>query len=311
MKSEKENIQQRHEDDIGIDIGQIFRFLVESWKKLTLGAAAGVAIGLLWAAFFSNYRGELILDNSNSSRIQLNSVRGHNNPAVTFTSWRILSTKLPLLAPFYFQSELAAPQHAKIMHLLSARWWSKNVTPVYSLSKADAKNLAPISQSIQESESTAISHIKISASDVDQETVESNLKVIANFIRTGSAYLELQNLLGDYDAYEQVRGADLRKEVTAAEIELDFLKQQARDLEKMRLRFPSSTSSASNQIMDLKDSGAKYLPIQTQLVAIHTDINNANERLVRLRDEQIRLEIFSSFLAQARAAAAEQTDGLS
>lgn len=197
------------------------------------------------------------------------------------------------------------------MHLLSANWWAKNVTPVYSLSKADTKNLASISQSIQESESTAISHIKISHSDVDRETVESNLKVIANFIRTGSAYLELQNLLSDYDAYEQIRGADLRKEVTAAEIEVDFLKQQARDLEKLRLRFPSSTSSASNQIMDLKDSGAKYLPIQTQLVAIQTDINNANERLVRLRDEQIRLEIFSSFLAQAKAAAAEQIDGLS
>lgn len=53
----------------------------------------------------------------------------------------------------------------------------------------------------------------------------------------------------------------------------------------MGKRFPVE-SRGSIQVFDPKDSGAKYLPINTQIIAINTDINNNNESLSRLKDQQ-------------------------
>jgi hypothetical protein len=52
--------------------------------------------------------------------------------------------------------------------------------------------------------------------------------------------------------------------------------------------------------VDAKDSGAKYLPIPTQIVAATTDANNLKESLSRYRDEEKQLPIYRQFIEKAK-----------
>ena len=52
--------------------------------------------------------------------------------------------------------------------------------------------------------------------------------------------------------------------------------------------------------MDAKDSGAKYLPISTQIVAATTDANSLRESLARYRDEEKQLQIYTQFIQKAK-----------
>lgn len=284
--------------DDEISLGQIIGFFIESWKQLGFGAAAGVVLGLAGVMVFGAYKAEMILDNSSKK-------------AIDFTSWRVLETKLPLLAARVVESKLTKPEEEDQFKRLSrSDWWQKNVVPTYSLSKTDTKNLVAISKDLQDAEGSSILYLKVTSSDTSQEKSEKNLKISANFIRSGSAYLTLKSLLDGYESSVQTKEADLQRKITAAEIERAFMNQKAQNLEEMHRRFPGNAKLSSNQILDPKDSGAKYFPISIQLVAINTDINNANETLVRMRDELAQQKIIRMFLDQATPAVAGQADGL-
>ena len=53
-------------------------------------------------------------------------------------------------------------------------------------------------------------------------------------------------------------------------------------------------------MVDAKDSGAKYLPISTQIVAATTDANSLRESLARYRDEEKQLPIYTQFIEKAK-----------
>jgi hypothetical protein len=92
--------------------------------------------------------------------------------------------------------------------------------------------------------------------------------------------------------------ARIESKVNATLIELEYQKARLKSLEELGKRFPVESRS-SIQAFDPKDSGAKYLPINTQIIAINTDINNKNESLSRLKDQQAQQEQIKLWLERS------------
>jgi hypothetical protein len=68
----------------------------------------------------------------------------------------------------------------------------------------------------------------------------------------------------------------------------------------LRTRFPGNVVVGSQQVVDLKDSNAKYMPISTQIVAVQSDINAAQEDLARMRDKLAQSALLRAFVAKAQ-----------
>ena len=61
-------------------------------------------------------------------------------------------------------------------------------------------------------------------------------------------------------------------------------------------------------MVDAKDSGAKYLPISTQIIAATTDLNGIQEQLARLKDEESQVKVYSSFADSGKKLLTETFD---
>lgn len=288
--------QPLNEGDDGINIGQVIDFLSEHWKKAAIGAAVGAVIGAAGWSVLATYKAESVLI---------------NNGALSFMSWRGLQKNLPLLAGQMLEMKQVKPGEEGIYKSLSdAKWWSKNVVPTYSLTKADTKDLATISKDLQESGGTNILNLVVTASGSSKELAEANVDTATKFIKQGSAYLSIKNLINGYESQVLNNDADLQKKILDAEVELKFMRERARNLESLRQRFPANAAVGTQQIVDLKDSNAKFMPISTQLVAINTDINNTVESLQRMRDQMAQMNVLREFVQLALPLVAKDSNGL-
>jgi len=103
--------------------------------------------------------------------------------------------------------------------------------------------------------------------------------------------------------------AQLQKKMTDTQIELDYQQKRAQSLEELHKRFPS-TASVTQQVVDPKDSGAKYLPLTTQIIAVNNDINASKEALERQQKSLAQLTLTQAFWEQAAPLADKTYDGL-
>lgn len=283
-------------DDEGIDLGQVVDFLSENWKKAVAGAMAGAVIGVGGWATLANYKAESVLV---------------NNGAINFMSWRGLQKSLPLLASqLVADKRIPAGEEGMYMRLSDAKWWAKNVVPTYSLTKADTKDLAAISKDLQDSGGTTILNLVVTAQASSKEAAVANVDVATQFIKQGSAYLSIKNLINGFESQILNANANLQKQIVDAEVDLKFMRERAKNLETLRQRFPQNAAVSSQQIVDLKDSNAKYMPISTQLVAINSDINNTVESLQKLRDQLAKTKTLRAFVEKALPIVNKETNGL-
>lgn len=75
--------------------------------------------------------------------------------------------------------------------------------------------------------STTILSLTIKADGSSKEKSIENVRAAAKFLRTGSAYLQLRNILNSYETETISTVADLQKKITTAEIEMDYQVQRA------------------------------------------------------------------------------------
>jgi hypothetical protein len=85
--------------------------------------------------------------------------------------------------------------------------------------------------------------------------------------------------------------------------------QRAKALEDLHKRFPGG-NNASNQVVDPKDSGAKYLPLATQIIAVNNDINLSKEALQRYKDRLAQITQLKIFLDEAMPLTEKTFDGI-
>ena len=297
MNSSYQNPADTYQDeDDGISLAQVVDFLSENWKRALAGAVAGALIGVGGWSVLATYKAESVLI---------------NNGALSFMSWRGLQKNLPLLAGQMVETKQVKPdEEATYLRLSDAKWWTKNVVPTYSLTKTDTKDLATISKDLQESGGTNILNLVVTAMGSSKEAALANVDVTTRFIKQGSAYLSIKNLVNGYESQVLNTDADLQKKILDAEVDLKFMRERAKNLEALRQRFPANAAVGSQQIVDLKDSNAKYMPISTQLVAINTDINNTVEALQKMRDQSAQMQVMRDFVAAALPVVDKETNGL-
>jgi hypothetical protein len=284
-----------------ISLLDIVTFLQESWKKLAIAAVMGAVLGLAGWFFLGNYQAEYVLLNNNNNN--------NNSYALDLVSWKTIQKSLPNLAA-QIEEEGKAPENQATLYktLANEQWWQKNAVPSYAISKADTKDLASISKDLDLASTTILS-LTIKADGSSKGKAIENVRAAAIFLRTGSAYLQLRSILNSYETEAISTVADLQKRITTAEIEMGYQVQRAKALEDLHKRFPGGNNT-SNQVVDPKDSGAKYLPLATQIIAVNNDINQSKESLQRLRDRLTQIALIKTFLEEAVPLAEKTFDGI-
>ena len=286
-----------------ISLLDIVNFLQDSWKKLVIAAIAGAILGLAGWNFLGSYQAEYVLLNNNNNN------NNNNSYALDLVLWKTIQKSLPNLAA-QIEDEGRAPEGQTQLYkkLAEDQWWQKNVTPSYAISKADTKDLAAISKDL-DAASTTILSITITASGATKEKSIDNVRAVVKFLRTGSAYLQLRSILNNYESETISTVADLQKKITTTEVEMSYQVQRAKSLEDLHKRFPG-VANASNQVVDPKDSGAKYLPLATQIIAVNNDINQSKETLQRYKDRLAQIALMKTFIEQASPLLDKTFDGL-
>lgn len=295
--------------DDTINLGDVIKLITDNWKRMVVGAVTGALFAFIGWSFLATYKAEAILINSCSNEAN-NRTNEANKCAINFTSWRNLQLNLPLLASQLIADKRLSQDQEKMFKTMSdTKWWTKNVQPTYSLTKADAKDLASIGKELQENGSSIL-NLVVNVIGSTKEAAEANIDVATQFIKQGSAYLSIKNLIKGYESQILNSDANLQKQIADTERDLKYMRERAKNLESLRQRFPQNAGFTTQQVVDAKDSNAKYMPISTQLVAINTDINNTVESLKKLIDQQAKERTLRLFVQQTFPIINQETNGL-
>jgi hypothetical protein len=297
-------------DEWAFSLADVVDFLQDAWRTLLGGALAGLVLALLGWLAVGKYTAESVMLNN---KVSGNSITVDGNPApessraVDLITWRSLTQSLPNLASELLGKDaLPNDQLGQIKTMANPAWWGTSVKPTYSLSKADAKELAVISKEMQESGSADILNLVVKTRGSSEAAAAANAKVATDFIIQGGAYLSVREAVNRYESQVLTVDSDLQMKITDREVELKFMRERANRLEDLRTRFPGNVVVGSQQVVDLKDSNSKYMPISTQIVAVQSDINAAQEDLARMRDKLEQSALLRTFVAKAQ----EQTGKL-
>ena len=287
------------ESESEISLSDIVEFVQDSWKQLIAAGIVGAALGFGGWSFLGSYKAELILLNNTNT----------NNYGLDLVTWRTLQKSLPNLASQMLADErLSSETRAMYRQMDDAAWWSKGVVPTYAISKADVKDLAGISKEL-DGASTRILALNIYTGGNSSDSSINNARLAAKFIKSGGAYLQVKSILNAYEGEAIGTAADIQNQITSTEIEQSYLSARVKSLEELLKRFPGN-AGLNQQIIDIKDTDAKYLPITTQIIAVNNDINRNKEQLMRLNDRLNQLDLIKLFLVEALPLAATELDGI-
>ncbi|MBT8587046.1 hypothetical protein G6675_01975 [Polynucleobacter paneuropaeus] len=282
-----------------ISLIDIVSFVQESWKKLLAASIVGAVLGLTGWFFLGQYQAEYVLLNNNNN----------NSYALDIVSWKMLQKSLPNLAAQVVEVNKIPQDQAAVYKIMAQeQWWQKNVSPAYALSKADTKDLGAISKDL-DTASTTILSLTITAAGSSKEKAIDNVRTASQFLRSGGAYLQLHSLLNGYESQTISTVAELQQKITTTQIEMGYQQERAKSLEDLHKRFPGGVN-VNGQVVDPKDSGAKYMPISTQIIAVNNDINASKESLARLSKRLEQIAIIKTFIDQAIPLQDQAFDGL-
>ena len=285
------NLNETNEAEISLL--DIVNFLQDSWKKLAIAAVMGAVLGLAGWFYLGNYQAQLVL---------------LNNGGTDLVSLRFLQKSLPNLAnQIIDESKVPQGQDSLYRTLSNPAWGLKNILPTYGMSKADIKELA--STIGLESASTSIVSVTIIASGSSKNKALEEVHAAKNFLLQGASYLSIKSLLSSQESQLLGAHADIVKKINSTQVELGYQQERLKSLEALAKRFPGDARVIS-QVVDPKDSGAKYMPISTQIIAANTDINASKESLERLKDAQAQTAVLRTWVKQAAPLVESSYDGL-
>ena len=264
-----------------ISLLDIVNFLQGAWKKLAIAAVVGAILGFSNWYFLGSYNAELVLN---------------NNGGTDIVGWRLLQKTLPNLADQIIdESKVPEGQESLYRTLSNADWWQKNSLATYGMSKADTKDLA--STAGLEAAGTSIVSLTITAGGSTKGRAIDNARGAKNFLLQGASYLAIKSLFSTQEAQLMSADADLTTKINKTQVELGYQQERLKSLESLAKRFPNEQKTIS-QVVDPKDSGAKYMPISTQIIAANTDINASKESLERLKDAQAQMAVLRTWVKQ-------------
>ncbi len=286
-----------------ISLADILEFVQESWKQLVAAGILGAILGFGSWHFLGSYKAELILLNNTNTNTNTNTI------GLDLPTWRTLQKLLPSLASQIITQDNLTPERKGIFTTMSdPQWWAKSVIPSYAISKADTKDLAMISKDL-DSAATSILSFTINAGGQTKEGALDHVRLASQFFRSGGAYLQLKTLLNGYESETIGTVAEIQNKLTQTQVDQRYYQERIKTLEDLLRRFPNR-SSINTQLIDSKESGSKYLPVENQLIAANNDLNQSKEVVSRLNDRLVQIKVMKQFLDQAIPLVENQTDGI-
>jgi len=304
------NTSQRIDDD-EIDLLDIADFFLSHWKKLLLGSLVGALLGMFGSIYFLPFQAELILDNKliqagelsqgagrrASKLVQAGGLsRGAGKRAFDYVSWRSTSISLPNLAAQMLAKQVVPDKQVAVFENMSSRkWWAKNVQPVYSVDIKEAKKLRLAKGATGDS----ILYFQINATHQDKQQAIDNSLVAASFIKSGAKYVQLTSYLSSLRGEISASVSDANNWISRDKIALGYKQKRLASLEALRNKYLSDEMQDVQQVGEVREQSAKFLPIITQIIAINREVIDIQEDLQKYHDVLANMEQKRLFLEQA------------
>lgn len=260
-----------------ISIKDVVEFIKEFYKRIIISGVVGAIVGLAATITFGLYTATITL---------------YNYDGLDIPRIRYLQSALPKLE----QENQQKIKKTDDSFLGSEAFWAKSIKPNILVSKADSKEI--LDPTALNAAGSKISSIQINSKGTTKDVAEKKVEKTSKFFIDGSTFIELRDLVRGYELKAITIDSGLRKKISSAEVELDYLQKRIKNLNDLKGQFPGTTTTLG-QVVDAKDSGAKYLPITTQIVAATTDANNLKESLARYRDEESQNIVYKQFVKLA------------
>jgi hypothetical protein len=178
--------------------------------------------------------------------------------------------------------------------------WKSAIKVNSLVGKSDAKDL--IDPASLKSDRFNIYAIEVIGKANAKKLAEERAQEISNYFINGSVFIDLRDLVRQYELMVTTTNAKLGTKILNTEVELAYIERRIKSLNELKRQFPATITSQNNsmQLMDTKDSTAKYLPVLTQIIAATADQNNQLELLQRYKEEGAQMRIYSSFVEKAK-----------
>jgi hypothetical protein len=271
------NIPNQNEEDT-ISLLVIVQFIKESYKKVALLALGGLVCAVIFTFASGQYTASITLRNYAELDI----------PRIKY-----LQAALPKLS----QEELAK---GGISNFGSEGLWRSAIKVNSLVGKSDAKDL--IDPASLKSDRFNIYAIEMIGKANAKQLAEERVQEISNYFIDGTIFIDLRDLVRQYELNVTTTNAKLGTKILNAEVELAYIERRIKSLNELKRQFPATMTSQNNsmQLMDAKDSAAKYLPVLTQIIAATADQNNQLELFQRYKEESAQMRIYNSFVEKAK-----------
>jgi len=282
-----------HEEDVDgiqIDFWKMLVFFIKHYKRLILGAGLGLILGLLAWFFLGAYKLQVIVPNQWGEILSIRALE---------IGWSSLAREIaaePSLSPD------EASFYKTASNLL---WWERVLKPNYAVTKSDLKDLV----SPPEVKGIPIINFEVSLVGKNIKLAEQEILQTVTFMRNASSYISVRSIVVGYEGENLTETAAVEKDLHAIQLGSKSAKRRLVNLEELQKRFPGN-NLATNQVVDPKESGAKYLPISTQIIAATSDIFAAQENIEELQTRFEQIQLLTEFLNQAKPLISKERDGI-
>jgi len=265
-------------DELNISLVDVLQFVRRYFRAVFVFGVAGLVCGIAATFILGNY----------TATVSLQNLSGVDLPGL-----RYLQSALPKLE----QENQAKQEDKGSAYLSSEQFWAQSIKPIILISKADGKDLLDVSS--LKSTGSSIASLQFTAKGRSEVTAEKRIEEITKVFVNGAAYIGVRDLLRGYELKVITADNNLNKNIGSAQVELGYIERRIQKLTAIKNQYPTG-AMATLQVVNAKDSGAKYLPITTQIIATTTDANRLNESLARYRDEERQLTVYAQFVEKAK-----------
>ena len=267
-----------------INLYELISHLLGQWKVLLLATTLGLLAGTL-AWYVKGYETEL---------------KARPVAKLNFVEWRKITSGLPALAENRRDALANDPAKVTLYDMLSnPNWWSKNVLPAYRYSKSDLKELGNLSKQEQEEGATAIEYVTFRANARNSADGVKIARGTEFFIQEGGLFLALKSMLAHADLSTSTIFSQTQAKISKAEMNLDYLYKRSSAIKILMQKHPEKAGATIQSVLDPKETSSRFLPLSTQLIAVKTQIHDAEEALSRDRDQLEEARTIRKFLDKA------------
>lgn len=158
----------------------------------------------------------------------------------------------------------------------------------------------------------------LTASTTSSEDAIRNAETESQFFVSGSSYFVLKALLNGYDASVVNESAGLQKSISDGMVNLVGMRERYKSSKALADRYKDQRSGSTtiqtfanaNQTIAANSANAKYLPLNTQLVALESDIHQQELWLKLTEGQLIEIEFLRKFHVDAVPLLDRDLDGL-